>query len=49
MDLELLCKNAAAVKYEMQALATEKKNQILMRGAQALIARQGGNIGGQCA
>ena len=37
MDLELLCKNAAAVKYEMQTLPTEKKNEVLGRCAQALV------------
>lgn len=37
MDLELLCKNAAAVKYEMQVLPTEKKNEILEQCAQALV------------
>lgn len=37
MNLELLCKNAAAVKYEMQTLSMEKKNQVLKQGAQALI------------
>ena len=37
MNLELLCKNAAAVKYEMQTLSTEKKNQVLEQGAQALV------------
>ena len=41
MNLELLCKNAAAVKYEMQALSTEKKNQVLRRCAEALIGHQG--------
>jgi len=40
MNLELLCKNAAAVKYEAQALSTEKKNRILLRGAEALVAEQ---------
>ena len=40
MNLELLCKNAAAVKYEMQTLSTEKKNQVLLQGADALIAEQ---------
>ncbi|MBD5551370.1 MAG: glutamate-5-semialdehyde dehydrogenase [Lachnospiraceae bacterium] len=37
MNLELLCKNAAAIKYEMQTLSTEKKNQVLEQGAQALV------------
>lgn len=37
MDLELLCKNAAAVKYEMQTLPTEKKNEVLEKCAQALV------------
>lgn len=37
MDLELLCKNAAAAKYEMQTLSTEKKKQILGQCAQALL------------
>lgn len=37
MDLELLCKNAAAVKYEMQTLSTEKKNNVLTKCAQALV------------
>ena len=40
MSLEILCKNAAAVKYEMQALPVEKKNQVLLQGAAALVARQ---------
>lgn len=39
MDLELLCKNAAAVKYEMQVLPTEKKKEILEQCAQALVDR----------
>lgn len=37
MKLETLCKNAAAVKYEMQVLSTEKKNQVLEQCAQALV------------
>lgn len=37
MNLETLCKNAAAVKYEMQVLPTEKKNQVLEQCAQALV------------
>lgn len=37
MDLELLCKNAAAVKYGMQTLSTEKKNEVLEECAQALV------------
>ena len=37
MNLELLCKNAAAVKYEMQAFSAEKKNQVLERCAKALV------------
>lgn len=37
MDLETLCKNAAAVKCGMQILSTEKKNQMLLRCAQALV------------
>ena len=37
MNLELLCKNAAAVKYEMQALSAEKKNQVLKQCAQRLV------------
>lgn len=37
MDLELLCKNAAAAKYETQTLSTEKKKQILGQCAQALL------------
>lgn len=37
MNLELLCKNAAAVKYEMQVLSAEKKNQVLERCAKALV------------
>lgn len=37
MELELLCKNAAAVKYEMQTLSTEKKNEVLEECAQALV------------
>ncbi len=41
MNLEQLCKNAAAVKYEMQTLSTEKKNQVLCRSAEALVRRQG--------
>lgn len=39
MDLELLCGSAAAVKYQVQAVPTEKKNQVLRRCAQALISR----------
>lgn len=41
MNLETLCKNAAAVKYEVQALSAEMKNQVLLQGAAALIAHQG--------
>lgn len=37
MELELLCKNAAEVKYEMQTLSTEKKNEVLEECAQALV------------
>lgn len=40
MDLELLCKNAAAVKYEMQTLPTEKKNEVLEKCAKALVDRR---------
>lgn len=40
MNLETLCKNAAAVKYEVQALSAEIKNQVLLQGAAALIAHQ---------
>lgn len=40
MNLEILCQNAAAVKYEMQTLSTEKKNQVLEQGARALISHQ---------
>ena len=40
MNLEQLCKNAAAVKYEMQGLSTEKKNQVLCQCAEALVRRQ---------
>ncbi len=43
MNLETLCKNAAAVKYEMQVLSTEKKNQVLEQCAQALV-QWGGDI-----
>lgn len=40
MNLEQLCKNAAAVKYEMQGLSTEKKNQVLCQCAEVLVRRQ---------
>lgn len=40
MNLELLCKNAADVKYEMQTLTTEKKNRVLCRCAKALVGHQ---------
>ena len=40
MNLELLCKNAAAVKYEMQALSAEKKNRVLTQCAKALVDYQ---------
>lgn len=40
MNLELLCKNAAAVKYEIQTLSTEKKDQVLLQCAEALVAKQ---------
>ena len=39
MNLEILCKNAAAVKYEMQSLSAEVKNQVLSKCAAALTAR----------
>ena len=37
MDLELLCKNAAAVKYRLQTLSTEEKNRVLQQCAKALV------------
>ena len=40
MNLELLCKNAAAVKYEMQTLSAGQKNQVLLQSAETLIAEQ---------
>lgn len=40
MNLELLCKNAAAVKYEIQTLSTEKKDQVLLQCAETLVAKQ---------
>lgn len=36
MELELLCKKAAASKYELQALPTDTKNEILLLCAEAL-------------
>lgn len=37
ITLETLCKNAAAVKYEIQVLPTEKKNRVLEQCALALV------------
>ncbi len=40
INLETLCKNAAAVKYEIQVLPTEKKNRVLEQCALALVTRR---------
>lgn len=40
INLETLCKNAAAVKYEIQVLSTEEKNRVLEQSALALVARK---------